>query len=457
MSGDTENNTAGPTLEVPVRRSIFGLQFRFTVLVLCLTLSVVALVGVVLVDLTGQLLSRQKHEQCQQLGLLLARCSGEALARRDSAALESLAREFSADDPILFVTFIDPAGAAVACADASGSVGPGAVPSRQPPGDIMLGHPLFVPRQDRVDAHLEVTYPVDHPHPVGDGDRSPVGYVCVGLDVQRTMGEVASAVDLFSGTGIAVLVVTVPLVYLVIRCIVVPLNELSRTVRRFAQGELSARSTVRRSDEVGTLAATFNAMADELERNHRQITSLNTDLERRVARRTTQLRELAAREPLTGLYNRRHFNEVLTRRFSEAVRYQDDLSCLMIDLDDFKTVNDRFGHHVGDESLVLLATVISSQLRAADLAARFGGDEFIVLLPQTSADRAEVLAARIAEKFALDLADRLPRVRVSLSIGIASVAEASPADPEDLIRAADRALYRAKTEGKSRIALAVPA
>ena len=291
-----------------------------------------------------------------------------------------------------------------------------------PPSESLLGNPVFIARKDGVDAHLEVTYPVNHP--VGEGtDQTLVGYVCVGLNVQRTIHDLASAVDLFSGAGIAVLAITVPLVYLVVRCIVVPLNELSRTVRRFAEGDLRARSTVRRGDEVGELAATFNAMADELERNHRQILSLNADLERRVAKRTRQLRELAAREPLTGLYNRRHFNEVLTRRFSEAIRYQGDLSCLMIDLDDFKGVNDRFGHHLGDEVLILLSTIIASQLRAADLAARLGGDEFIVLLPQTSADRAQVLATRIAEKFAGDLSEQLPHIQVSLSIGIASMSD----------------------------------
>jgi diguanylate cyclase (GGDEF)-like protein len=195
-------------------------------------------------------------------------------------------------------------------------------------------------------------------------------------------------------------------------------------------------------------------MAAQLEQKHRQILALNADLEERVRMRTRQLRELAAREPLTGLYNRRHFNEVLTRRFSEAERYDADLSCLMLDLDDFKSVNDRFGHQTGDELLTLLATVIASQLRAADLAARFGGDEFVVLLPQTSADRAHVLGARIAEKFALDLVEQYPQVQVTLSIGIASMAEAAPTGPEELIRAADQAMYRAKAEGKSKIVLA---
>jgi diguanylate cyclase (GGDEF)-like protein len=455
VSGKDEQDTSRDDGSRRGRRGLLGLQFRFTVLVLSLTLSVAALVGLVLVDVAGVYASRYKREQCEQVSSLLARCAGPAFARGNAAALQGLAEDFCDGGPILFVIFSAIDGRPVAGADASS-------PWRARLAHVLantteqriVGQPVFVPQQDGVAAHLQATYPVSDPGGSGAGQGSLLGYVSVGLDVQRTMGDLAAAIDLFSGAGISVLILTIPLAYLLVRCVVLPLNELSRTVRRFAAGDLSARSTVQRGDEIGELAGAFNQMADQLANKHQQILSLNADLEARVQKRTRQLRELASREPLTGLYNRRHFNEVVAQRLSEAVRYGADLSCLMIDLDDFKTVNDHFGHHVGDDLLVMTATTIASQLRAADVAARYGGDEFVVLLPQTAADRAEVLAARITEKFALDVAEQLPRLRVGLSVGVASLAGTSPAGPEDLVRAADQAMYQAKAQGKGRIVVA---
>jgi diguanylate cyclase (GGDEF)-like protein len=126
-------------------------------------------------------------------------------------------------------------------------------------------------------------------------------------------------------------------------------------------------------------------------------------------------------------------------------------------LDGFKAVNDALGHQVGDELLVLTATTISSQLRSADVAARFGGDEFIVLLPQTDADRAHVLAERIAARFSEEAAKRFSKAAVSMSIGIASLSGLGIDDAEALIRTADHALYDAKAQGKARIVAATPA
>jgi len=195
-------------------------------------------------------------------------------------------------------------------------------------------------------------------------------------------------------------------------------------------------------------------MASELSRSHDEVVALNQGLEQRVRQRTVQLSDLASREPLTGLYNRRHFSEIINRRFSESVRYGSDLTCMMIDLDDFKTVNDQFGHQQGDQVLLAVAAAISSQLRAADLAARYGGDEFVVLLPQTGAERAAGLADRIAQKFNTDRQSRFPEVQATLSIGIASLQDSSAETADDLIRRADRALYAAKKRGKDRIELA---
>ena len=224
----------------------------------------------------------------------------------------------------------------------------------------------------------------------------------------------------------------------------------------FSAGQLQVRATPRRADEIGQIQAAFNRMADQHERNHNRVLRLNSELEERVARRTHQLRELAARDPLTGLYNRRHFNEMLEQQLAEAQRYGTDLSCLMIDLDNFKAVNDSQGHQRGDHLLIVAAQTIRDQLRGSDVAARFGGDEFVVLLPQTDGDRARVLGERVMAQFATESSRDNVGALATLSVGIASYQQLEQRDAGALIRAADRALYRAKSAGRNRLVVADP-
>jgi len=278
-----------------------------------------------------------------------------------------------------------------------------------------------------------------------------VGYVRTGLSPRHWYQAMASTLDLVVGVGSIATCVAIVLGFVLVRRIVAPLEGLAKAMLEFSQGNLDIRSPVKRRDEIGHVAAAFNRMADQHQQTHRRIIRFNSELEERVAQRTRQLRELAARDPLTGLYNRRRFNEVLDRSYSESVRYDNDLSCIMLDLDDFKSVNDSFGHQVGDKLIVLTATTICSQLRAADVAARYGGDEFVILLPQTDADQAVVLASRIIERFALEVGREMPLVKTSMSLGIASLHDLHTPDAESLVRSADHAMYAAKAGGKNRI------
>ncbi|MCK5113809.1 MAG: diguanylate cyclase [Phycisphaerae bacterium] len=165
-----------------------------------------------------------------------------------------------------------------------------------------------------------------------------------------------------------------------------------------------------------------------------------------------KLETMATTDPLTGLANRRAFNDQLIRRFGEAARYSDDLSCCMIDLDNYKQFNDTLGHQMGDELLCVVSEQIRSSLRSSDLAARYGGDEFVLLLPQTSIGQAEIVAKRLGKLVAQTIAqDERMRVPVTLSIGIASLHANDAEAPDDLLTMADRALYHAKENGRNKI------
>jgi diguanylate cyclase (GGDEF)-like protein len=173
-------------------------------------------------------------------------------------------------------------------------------------------------------------------------------------------------------------------------------------------------------------------------------------------RRGRKLTILATIDGLTGLANRRHFNRTLAYEWRRAMRSRGPVALLMIDADKFKLYNDSHGHQAGDTLLQAIAASIAANVkRPSDLGARFGGDEFAVLLPETSLGDAAALAERIREDLFLRCgADQTQRDGAQLSIGVASLVPGTEAKHRDLIAAADKALYQAKHLGRNRIELA---
>jgi diguanylate cyclase (GGDEF)-like protein/PAS domain S-box-containing protein len=170
----------------------------------------------------------------------------------------------------------------------------------------------------------------------------------------------------------------------------------------------------------------------------------------------SQLVHVANHDPLTGLFNRRRFDEEVARHLLESQRYDLHGSLLFIDLDQFKDVNDSRGHSAGDELLSVLARLLRDQLRATDVAARLGGDEFAILLPHTDGDQAQAVAASLLDAIRghTFVVGGAP-LRITASIGIALFPDHAAA-PGDLLSRADLAMYRAKDEGRNRACLYAP-
>jgi diguanylate cyclase (GGDEF)-like protein len=181
-------------------------------------------------------------------------------------------------------------------------------------------------------------------------------------------------------------------------------------------------------------------MLDELRRK-------NAELEASLK----ELQRMATTDVLTGLSNRRRFEELLNKRFDEARRYGFDLTCCMCDLDSYKQLNDTLGHQVGDRVLAGAADVIRASLRKVDVAGRYGGDEFVLLLPHTPLERALRVTERIRQRLGDATADASDGGSVTVSIGVASLGADHPRDAEHLLSMADRALYVAKQQGKNRV------
>jgi diguanylate cyclase (GGDEF)-like protein len=186
---------------------------------------------------------------------------------------------------------------------------------------------------------------------------------------------------------------------------------------------------------------------------------LKTESERRMEllkklRATNEeLERLSALDGLTGLANRRRFDETINVEWGRAARNQEELAVIMLDLDHFKAFNDRHGHPAGDEALRSVAAVLRSVAgRSADLVARYGGEEFVVLLPATTADGAATVAERIragVESLEIVLPRARAPARLTVSLGVASALPLPHSTPADLVATADRALYRAKREGRN--------
>jgi diguanylate cyclase (GGDEF)-like protein len=167
--------------------------------------------------------------------------------------------------------------------------------------------------------------------------------------------------------------------------------------------------------------------------------------------------ELAATDALTGLYNRRHFNRVLDQLFAESERMDADMACVMIDLDGYKQLNDTFGHVMGDQLLAIAGKVILANMRRMDVAARYGGDEFVLLLPHASAAEAATVAQRIRDEFAQGSAILLRRNEgICMSAGISSRKNNAPLGGEQLVSLSDAALYQAKGRGRNRAVVYTP-
>jgi len=169
--------------------------------------------------------------------------------------------------------------------------------------------------------------------------------------------------------------------------------------------------------------------------------------------RATQFQLMSITDPLTGLLNRRYLEERLSEELSRSKRYSYSMSCLMIDIDDFKKYNDRNGHQAGDVALKITAHSLKAALRSADIACRYGGEEFCILLPQTTVSEAGVIAERMRQKVAEAVYPHgasQPLGRVSISIGVSTLGKHIDT-AESVIAAADRALYNAKSLGKNRI------
>jgi diguanylate cyclase (GGDEF)-like protein len=249
------------------------------------------------------------------------------------------------------------------------------------------------------------------------------------------------------------------------RSIVRPIHGLSSAARQVAAGEFDVSFPTHGRDEIGLLASAFNEMMDrlransvELEENREAIEDANSRLlaqNQELQRVNDVFLQLSITDDLTKLHNHRFFQDHLPREMKRAVRTGEPLCLIVIDIDDFKKLNDRYGHSVGDAVLKHAADAMNTEVREMDLLARYGGEEFTLLASQTALDGAVTLAEKLRRvisdaRFPVVTLDGASVISITVSIGVAQFR----GDEKAFFNDADRALYRAKNAGKDCVMVA---
>lgn len=226
--------------------------------------------------------------------------------------------------------------------------------------------------------------------------------------------------------------------------------------------KVNTRLNVLKKGEFGQVVKTensdeFNEVFDHINSISRSLmeTTISRDnLQKIVTERTKELEKLANTDPLTQTATRRVLFSVGEKEFQRAKRSGQSLSVIIIDCDYFKKVNDQYGHLVGDHALTYICTLVTAEIRDIDTLARFGGEEFVALFPDTNAESAAIIASRIQHSLAQSpLIQDNNKIILTVSIGVAELKE-SDTSFESLIEQADNALYKAKHEGRNKICVA---
>lgn len=230
--------------------------------------------------------------------------------------------------------------------------------------------------------------------------------------------------------------------------IVASLSFLIEGTKRILNGDLNVQINEIKADEIGQLTSSFNKMTENLRSSQAEILAAHEAMRKQ----NQQLQVLSITDSLTGLYNRNKLDAILSDQLARFERNHRPFSVLMMDIDHFKTFNDNYGHVIGDEILILVSQAISKSIRAVDFAARFGGDEFVVILTETDAASAVITAERIRAQVAINVNAQIKEVSISITLSIGIIqCEIDDETSKNILSRVDSALYKAKNSGRDRI------
>ena len=290
-------------------------------------------------------------------------------------------------------------------------------------------------------------------------EAPPAGYLAATVDSALAYGALRRSQEKIVASGLGAILLIVAISYLASRGILRPISLLSQGAKRVAAGDLDVYLPVSGRDEMTDLTLAFNDMANKIREGRERLEAAHDELARTnegLKAANKALETLAITDGLTSLYNHRHFQDMVEKELRKCGQQGRPLALLLIDIDQFKAFNDRWGHQEGDAALRRVAAQVMKNSRSSDMAFRYGGEELAVLMPSC----AKAQAADLAEKLRLGVRENAQRPggrpnaeRLTVSVGVAVFPE-DAATPRALVDAADAALYTAKAEGRDRVTVA---
>ena len=371
----------------------------------------------------------------------------ESLARLAEAALRS-------DVQLRGVILYDASGQVTAQAGRMSAPAPrldGAIQIVQTKALLVVAQPIYAATsvwQDDVDAPVP-----DVASRIRATESRLLGYAVVEMSLEALAQQRRDLLIWSLATAVGGLMLAGVMASVLADLVSVQIGRINHVVQRVGEGQLDERVDEANSGILRPLATGINAMVA-------RIATTQEELQQQITQATQELRdqkdaaELAARtDSLTGVASRRAFSEAAEAEMQRALRYRSELSLLMMDLDHFKVVNDTHGHVTGDAVLVSFAQTVQQLVRKVDLVARLGGEEFVVLLPNITAEQATALAERIREAvYHSHLLVEGKPLQFSVSIGVAQFDRRELSLTGWMARA-DAALYQAKAQGRNRVVL----
>jgi diguanylate cyclase (GGDEF)-like protein len=272
-------------------------------------------------------------------------------------------------------------------------------------------------------------------------------------DYKRSMGPVLTTRNKILVADLFICALFILIALKIIRSILRPVKALADGARKVKEGMVGVNISAGSSDEIGLMISTFNEMARNISLAKVELQAknkiLNTQNET-LSEMNDKLETLSVTDGLTGLFNHRHFWNLLNSELTRADLYRGDIALIILDVDDFKKVNDQFGHSVGDILLQRLAATIKETVRETDIAARYGGEEFAILLPDTNHEGVRKAAEKIRSA-AEAMVFKVPDMGISTSVTVSIGVSVFDGNRRDFFNAADRALYLSKSKGKNQV------
>lgn len=434
------------------RRPFFGMRFRLWVAAALPALLAVALLVVGFMERYNREFSAALQDRARASAEQLAGAAAFPLFAGDQAALQRIADSaVAADSQLLAVAFFDAENRLMVHAGQVSAPWQALLTAPQSfrPNDMVMLAPVQrfeALERDVFDMGFESLSPV---RSVRSGGQVALLVSLKSLDHQRRDLLWWALTISALGLGLAGLLSS-----LIASSVTRPIDHISEVVAGIGEGRLDTRASEVQSGVLATLATGINAMAGQVATNQAHMQHMIDRATEALKRQKESAERMARTDALTGLANRRSFAEQADNEVSRALRYQHTLSLVMVDIDHFKDVNDTHGHQAGDAVLVQVVQVLQSQVRDVDLVGRWGGEEFVVLLPNSSAQQAVQMANRMRQAVEnTDIVLDGLSLHCTVSMG---VAELDPHTPTlaALVSRADAAMYQAKRNGRNRVEVA---